>query len=656
MSADLRRHPASVGEADGLDLRRLLALFARRWAFVLLVVLVAAGSAYGLEAASTERWSATAQLLVSPTTDADLLGGAEPSPSDLTTELVLVQSQDVQDAFRDQIDEDVAIETSAVETSQVIEVTATSANPELAALAANTYADTYVALQQGQIQADVAEATAQLDEEIAAIDAELAEVEAQLAEDPFSTSLVARRDALIQQQIGAQQARTELQSEVAVRSGGSRIASRAETPTTPAGPSPQRSAMLAGLLGLLVAGAAVLLLDRVDDTVRSIDDLEAAVDHEVPTLGEVPAEPVPPRGAVPRLVSLRSPDAPAAEAYRSVRTTLDFVMANHRIRSVLVTSSLPGEGKTTTVANLAVAFAQVGRRVIAIDGDLRQPRLHEALAGDPDRPGLSEVIAGTAPVIDAVEAVPEVPDLVLLGAGHIPPNPSELLTSGACAALLDDLSGMADLVLVDSSPLLLVSDPLVLAGMVDGVVLVARSGATGERALRRSLALLEQVEAPVLGVVLNGTEGRDRQQYGYGYGYGRYGATATPPPAPTLAAVPAGGPSPAPAPPPAPPAPPPPPRLDPTPAPPRLDPTPPVPPALSAGNGSSNGHGPSNGHWPSHGHGHGTAPPTGAGAPPAASPTPGVEPDPVPFEAVAPAPGDHGSPWPTARSGGHPPP
>lgn len=632
MSTDLRHRTTAPSDADGLDLRHLLGLFARRWAFVALVVVVAAGSAYGLDAASTERWSATAQLLVSPTPEADLLGERGPSPSDLTTELVLVQSQEVQDAFRAQIGEGVAIETSAIETSQVIEVTATSTNPELAALAANTYADTYVALQQEQLRADVADATAQLDEEIAAIDAELAEVEAQVAEDPFSASLTARRDALIQQQIGAQQARTELQSEVAVRSAGSRVASRAETPTTPVGPAPERSALLAGLLGLLVAGATVLLLDRVDDTVRSLDDLEEVLGHDPPALGEVPAEPLPARGAVPPLVSLRAPDAPAAEAYRSVRTTLDFVMANHRIRSVLVTSSLPGEGKTTTVANLAVAFAQVGRRVIAIDGDLRQPRLHEALAGTEGRAGLSEVVTGTAPVVEAVEAVPEVSDLVLLGAGRIPPNPSELLTSDACASLLDDLSSMADLVLVDSSPLLLVSDPLVLAGMADAVVVVARSGATGERALRRSLALLEQVEAPVLGVVLNGTEGRDRLPYGYGYGYGRYGASTARESAPPVAAGSGSiGPGTASgAPPPAPP-PPPPPLLDPT------------PPALGNGNGNGNR---AADHASRPHDSHAIEIPAGPAADVGA----------VPFGAVAPPAGDDRTPWPTAQPGGHPPP
>lgn len=214
------------------------------------------------------------------------------------------------------------------------------------------------------------------------------------------------------------------------------------------------------------------------------------------------------------LISRMDPRAPEAEAYRELRTSIQFSSIDRPIRSIVVTSSGQDEGKSTTAANLAIAVAQVGRRVILCDADLRRPCLH-ALFGLPNHLGLSSVVLG-APLEEALQHT-EVGDLLLLASGPVPPNPAELLGSQRMESVIEDLARRADYVVFDTPPVGLVTDGAELASRADLTLLVISSGKTRRDEARRAKDLLEKVRAPLVRAVLNQVKpaGRDRYHYRY---------------------------------------------------------------------------------------------------------------------------------------------
>jgi non-specific protein-tyrosine kinase len=203
------------------------------------------------------------------------------------------------------------------------------------------------------------------------------------------------------------------------------------------------------------------------------------------------------------LVTLTAPSSPAAEAFRQLRTSIRFASIEDPVTTVAITSSIAGEGTTTIVANLAVVLAQSGLRVAAVSCDLRRPSLHTAF-GLQATPGLTSVLLEDTPLAEALQSVPSVPGLDLLASGALPPNPSELLDSSRVRAVFKALADAYDMVLVDTPPLLAVSDALVAGRCADAVVVVAGLGRIDRAKIRRSLDRLEQSNLPLLGVVANG--------------------------------------------------------------------------------------------------------------------------------------------------------
>jgi capsular exopolysaccharide synthesis family protein len=204
-------------------------------------------------------------------------------------------------------------------------------------------------------------------------------------------------------------------------------------------------------------------------------------------------------GTAAHLIMLTQPRSPAAEAYRTLRTNLQFAGQDRAVRTVLITSALPGEGKSTVLGNVAVAAAEAGLRVIAVDTDLRRPSLHE-LFGLPQADGFSSVIArGSLDDVPLQES--GIPGLRILTSGALPSNPAQVVASPRAEALIRLLGQQADLVLLDSPPVGPVADAVVLASRCDGVVFVVRLGRTGREAVRRARAQLEQAGARLLGPV-----------------------------------------------------------------------------------------------------------------------------------------------------------
>lgn len=282
--------------------------------------------------------------------------------------------------------------------------------------------------------------------------------------------------------------------------------------------------LLLGLAGGLALGAGgAWLLDRADTSFRTPEEVRRRLG--LPIVGHVPfaAGGAAPAGALaeldPGLVSVHRPTSPEAEAYRGVRTALYFNTHGGRHTVLQVTSPNMGDGKTTLAANLAVSIAQSGRRVLLVDADLRRPRVHRMFAV-PGKVGLADVIAGEGEA-EAVVQPTAVPNLSVLPCGRRPANPAELLTSPRLEDVLDDLRRAFDFVIVDTPPLLAVSDPCAVAPRVDGVILTIRASKNGRPAAERARDLLAGLKANCIGVVVNGV-GRHGTMSGYGYDHYKY--------------------------------------------------------------------------------------------------------------------------------------
>lgn len=213
----------------------------------------------------------------------------------------------------------------------------------------------------------------------------------------------------------------------------------------------------------------------------------------------------------PDLIALRDPRSPAAEAYRTLRTNIQFSSLDRPLHSLLVTSTAPDEGKSTTLANLAVTMAQAEQRVILVDCDLRRPSLHTLF-------GLSNDVGLTSALLDQADAplpllATAVPGLSLLPSGPLPPRPADLLGSRRMEEMITRLRAEADMVLFDTPPVIAVTDAAVLATRLDGVLLVLQAGKTRRDRAREARTLLEKVKAHIVGVVLNNA----RLEAGYGY-------------------------------------------------------------------------------------------------------------------------------------------
>ncbi len=190
-----------------------------------------------------------------------------------------------------------------------------------------------------------------------------------------------------------------------------------------------------------------------------------------------------------------------SEGYRTIRTNIKFAEWNHRLHVVAVTSTQAGEGKSTTASNLATAYAQEGKRVLLVDGDLRKPSLHE-IFGVSNRMGLSNLLANHCLVKDTVLNT-MVDNLSLITAGQTPPNPAELLSSGRLSELMEEWKECYDMILIDTSPVMAVADGLIISSHCDGAILVIRAGKVKREYIRKSKEKLEQARANVIGVVLN---------------------------------------------------------------------------------------------------------------------------------------------------------
>lgn len=556
-----------------LDLRGYFAVVRRRWPVVAICTATLVAAVFALSVVQTDQYEGEARVLVHPRAsegvfDVERGPGLDPELA-LRTEIEIIESEPVHRAVEEELGPVDEVAAERVSETLVIEVKARSSDPRRAARITNAFANSYIDLRREQAVNDLLGAGEVIQAKIVETQAEIDELEARLAaaEPAQQATLQAQLEALVSQVALFEQRLDEVQVEAALKTGGVQLAAAATVPTEPVSPRPLRNSLLAVLLGVVLGLSLVALMEYLDESVKSRAALEEAA-NGIALLAAVPRVRDWTDGSFNALaIAGPTPDGPVAEAYRRLRTSVELLGADRRQRVLQITSPDSGDGKTTTVCGLAVAMASLGRRVVIVDGDMRRPRLHQ-IFGVPNDFGLSSILAGADPAT-AAQAVPGIDRLWLVPSGPVPANPSELLADRPMAAFLHQLKGLYDFVIVDSPPVLPVTDATLLAAWVDASVLVATQHKTSVRQVRAAVDRLRQVEAPLVGTVLNGAD-RDAEGHDYTYGYSaespdrevgrlRAGASRRPGPGPAAAAPPApeATPSPPPAREPAPPPPPP---------------------------------------------------------------------------------------------------
>jgi capsular exopolysaccharide synthesis family protein len=499
-------------------LRSYIALARRRKWWIIGTALLGLTVSLAMSLNQPDQYSSTAQILVEPSGTPTATGALAPvTPTGVQTDLQLVTSAQVEIAVGKRLGSKPSISASEVAQTDVIAITAISFSPLRAALIANTYAKAFVNYQQQLAINDLATVEAQLRTHISTLGQQIGKLRGQ-------ADAASQQTALLNQQAVLREQLAQMQVSGAVATGGVELVTPALAPGAPSSPKPREDGVLGLVAGLILGLAFAFLRDSFDDRLSSKEAAEEL--SGAPVLAMVPMISSWKKRDRPLVVSTSHPLSVSAEAYRSLRTSLQFIRQDHDLKTLLVTSPAAAEGKTSTIANLGTVFAQAGERVVMVSCDLRRPRLGQFFGLD-EQPGLTTVLRGEVSLTEALQQVKGQDNLWVLGAGKLPANPAELLAGPAALALFTALRAEFDLVLIDSPPVLPVTDATVLSKDSDGVLLVLAAGQTRRADVRRATEKLAQVNATMMGTILNEVTRQTGDGYGngygYGYGYGAYG-------------------------------------------------------------------------------------------------------------------------------------
>ena len=531
------------------DLRHYLQVLWRRKFLIIAVLIVVPAIVLVLSLSQAPVYKATARVMVESqqpalSVVAPQSGSGGVDTRDLATLADFVANREVAAAVQRELgwaatadDLSAAIETVPNTDANIIDITASQPTADKAATLANAFAVQFVAWRQKTQQAAVEAAIAVTNKQIAS-----------------TTPGTPDYQALVSQ-------RNQLETVKALSSGGVTIGEKATPPSAPASPKPLRNTVLAAAAALLLGIALAFVRDALDIKLHTLDDLQRATDLPIiTTIDQLPRE----FRRNGKLIALEDPRSPVAESYRVLRTNLEFMNFNRDLKAVLVTSPLPGQGKSTTIANLAVVLLKSGKRVAVVEGDLRRPTMHSYFSV-PNDVGLSSVIAGIVPLDEAIRVLTlrdsaqaiTVPtpvrqpaptgagtagtktavtsrretlassddggaaalQLRLLTSGPLPPNPGEIATSQQLSDVIDRLKRDNDYVLIDAPPMLAVGDAAAIAGKVDGVIVMIRVEDTTRNQIAEVERFLERVPARALGLVAAGVSKTDRKTYAHYHEY-----------------------------------------------------------------------------------------------------------------------------------------
>jgi polysaccharide biosynthesis transport protein len=422
------------------------------------------------------------------------------------------------------------ISVQPIQNTQLMMVTVKDTNPTRAALIANTLVSVFA----DQIAADqasrYADSKKSLEDEMAKLDAQIQSTTKSISDLGNDSNNQVERAQLGTILSQYQNSRAYLmqsyqQIRLAEAQSTSTIVQKdpAIPPQSPVQPRPLQDAILAAVVGVFLAAGIVFLIEFLDDSIR--DPQEVTRKWGIPVLGIVASYDT--SGSA--LITQKQPRSPVSEAFRSLRTNLQFASIDRPLRTILVTSPSPGDGKTTVAANLGIVIAQSGRSVALVDSDLRRPTVHKIFQLS-NRMGLTDQFIRMQELTDGLVKPTEIKDLSVVTTGSLPPNPSELLSSEKMSDILRQLSNQFNTIIVDTPPALVVTDAIVLAPRVDGVIVVVKPTVTKRAELRRVIEQLQHVKANLLGVVINDVKiGHSgyyyrgyyaNHKYGKKYGYG----------------------------------------------------------------------------------------------------------------------------------------
>jgi succinoglycan biosynthesis transport protein ExoP len=517
-----------------MDLRRQLIIL-RAWLWLLVAsVLLAASSAFLVSGAMPKIYEAENTMIVgqsltasNPNSD-QLLAAQRLSQTYATVVTTRPLAQRVIVRLRLQMTADdllKEVRAGAPTNSALISITASDTDPGRAAEIANAFADELIA-ESPAIQGKEADLQKAVQANLDSTQTDITQTQSQI--DQLSATTF--RTAAQEQELQTLEARlVSLRATYAallpnLAANSSNLLTVVEPAVAPAAPSSPRTLLniiLAAALGLLAAVGIAFLVEYLDDSLTSSDDV-----HEVtglPTLGIVPVmKGDPKRSEIYRLEALLNPRSPVAETYRALRTNIEFASVDAPLTTLLVTSAVPKEGKTTTAGNLAIVFAQGGSRVLLVDADLRKPGVH-CLFALPNQYGLTTLFRDETATVKEVAGETELANLKVITSGPLPPNPAELLGSKRWHTILERLKAEADLVIIDSPPLQAVTDAALLAAVVDGTLLVIHARRTRRGAVRQARETLARSGGNILGVVMNRLKKREYDQNYYSYYSAYYG-------------------------------------------------------------------------------------------------------------------------------------
>ncbi|MEY3019713.1 MAG: hypothetical protein RLZZ272_697 [Actinomycetota bacterium] len=566
------------GSAEVVSLRDAIQILSRRRRTVLVTFLAVVVLGAGWILTRTPLYESRTELLIEPfrsaeqlTLDEQLSQQTMTTTISVATEQRVILSEPVRAraaAALGLAPDDARLErvrTEAIRDTRIVEIIAVDPDPVTAAALSQSFADAYLAERRADVLSGVTQARRALDDRIAELEGEIVALDREIeaaraaavptpaappvegAEGTDGTagtapapapapsvptvadSLRLERDLKFAELAGlVERVRAFDDDPDALTPGGS-VLRTASPATEPVSPRPLRDGLLVALLGLALGAGLAFVRDHLDDVVREDADVRRATGGR-PILGRIPRWDL--VGATDEgVTSLLEPSSVAAETYRELSANVRFLTVPRRdsdvpdtpegrVRgtAIVVVSPSAGNGKSATAANLAVAAARAGQRVVLVDGDLRRPRLARRF-GQPRSTGLSDVLADPGAVLSHLVKV-GVPNLRFISAGRLPPNPAELLASPGMAQLNDALTEIADLVIYDTPAILAVPDALELARLADLALLVARHGVSTRREIAATIERLEQVGAPVAGAVVNSIDTRsDAYYYYYTYYY-----------------------------------------------------------------------------------------------------------------------------------------
>ncbi len=421
------------------------------------------------------------------------------------------------------------VQASIIQGTQLMDIKVMDTDPQRAKLIADEVAQQLILQSPTTPDQEREEHRQFVSTQLTDLQAKIKAAQAQIAEldDSLATSFSARQIQDTRNQINALQAQVNTwQANYAnlllFLEGGTTnylsVIEPAAVPSVPISPKIRQNVLLAGTVGLILALGAAFLLEYLDDTIKTPDDVAQTMG--LSTLGAITR--IVGQGYENKLITADHPRSLISEAFRALRTNIQFSAVDRPLKTLLVTSPNPVEGKSITIANLGVVMAQAGLSAIIVDSDLRRPVQHKIFKL-PNNEGLTSALLQEEPDVDGHLQASGVENLQVLTSGPLPPNPSELLGSQKMKQLIEVLRNKADVVLFDSPPSMPVTDAAVLANQLDGVLIVADAGATRRDMARQAVENLKKIGANILGVALNRLSTRGASYYYYYYYYSRDG-------------------------------------------------------------------------------------------------------------------------------------